>query len=273
MKSRILVACIGIPLLLVVLLLCPPICLPIVLAMLCALAVHELLYHTGYVKKASMLFFTDIVAVLVPFWYYFGCSTTGAVAILVLFLMALSGCAIASGQTVKFGQMGACLFSGVLIPMMLSTFVLLRDLPHAKFYLLLPFVSAFTSDAFALFAGMAFGKHKLAPVLSPKKTIEGSVGGFFGSVLCCILYGLVVNFGFHGAVNYAVLVLYGLVGSLVSQLGDLSFSYIKREFAIKDYGHLMPGHGGILDRFDSVIFCAPTTYVMVSLLPFFHFAF
>lgn len=271
MKSRILVACVGIPLLLAILLFCPPICLPIVLAVLCVRAVYELLFTTGYVRKPPLLIATGVVAVLVPFWYYFGCSTLGAVAVLLLFLMALCGCAISSGQTVTLGQMGACFLAGVLLPMLLATFVLMRDLPHAKFYLLLPFVSAFASDAFALFAGMAFGKHKLAPVLSPKKTIEGSVGGFLGAILCCVLYGIAVGIWFDGAANYAVLTLYGAVGSVVSQLGDLSFSYIKREFAIKDYGHLMPGHGGVLDRFDSVMFCAPMTYVMVCLLPFFHF--
>lgn len=271
MRSRILVACIGIPLLLVVLLVFPPICLAFVLALLCGIAVYELLWATGYVREGVLFVSSVLMAILVPFWYYFNCPTLGAVAALLVFLVAICVSAISSNQTITLGQMSAAFFAGVVIPMLLSTFVLMRDLPHAKFYLLLPFVSAFTSDAFALFAGMAFGKHKLAPVLSPKKTIEGSIGGFAGSVLCCILYGIVLNAAFGAYANYAGLVLYGLLGSLISQLGDLSFSYIKREFGIKDYGHLMPGHGGVLDRFDSVIFCAPMTYILVSVLPFFQF--
>lgn len=271
MKSRILVAVVGIPLLLVILLLTPPICLQIVVGLLSVLALYELLYATGYVRYFSMLVISAVAAFLVPFWCYFGPTVLGFVGICFLLLVGLCICAIASGQTVKLGQIGACFFAGIVIPLMLSTFVLMRDMPHARVYLLLPFVSAFTSDAFALFAGMAFGKHKLAPVLSPKKTIEGSVGGFVGSVACCVLYGMILQQSMGFVANFSVLVLYGLVGSLISQLGDLSFSYIKREFGIKDYGHLMPGHGGVLDRFDSVIFCAPATYLLVSVLPFFYF--
>ena len=134
-----------------------------------------------------------------------------------------------------------------------------------------PFVCAFTSDAFALFAGMRFGKHKLAPHLSPKKTVEGSVGGFLGAALCCVLYGLFISKVLGHAPVYWMLALYGLLGSLVSQLGDLSFSYIKRQYGIKDYGHLFREHGGVLDRFDSVTFCAPLTYLLLMIVPFFEY--
>ena len=122
-------------------------------------------------------------------------------------------------------------------------------------------------DAFALFAGMRFGKHKLAPHLSPKKTIEGSVGGFLGAALCCVLYGLVIGKVLGHAPVYWVLALYGLLGSLVSQLGDLSFSYIKRQYGIKDYGHLFREHGGVLDRFDSVLFITPAVYFIATYWP------
>ncbi len=271
MRNRVLVACIGIPLLLAVLLLFPPICLTLTLALLCGIAVYELLWATGFVRAGLLFVPSVIMAMLVPFWYYFNCSTLWAVAALFVFLVIVCIGAISSHQTITLGQISAAFFAGVVIPMMISTFVLMRDLPHARFYLLLPFVSAFTSDAFALFAGMAFGKHKLAPVLSPKKTVEGSIGGFAGSILCCVLYGIVLKIVFGAYSNYAGLVLYGFLGSLISQLGDLSFSYIKREFHIKDYGHLMPGHGGILDRFDSVVFCAPMTYLLISVIPFFQF--
>jgi phosphatidate cytidylyltransferase len=138
-----------------------------------------------------------------------------------------------------------------------------------KYYILLPFVSAFCSDAFALFAGMLFGKHKLAPELSPKKTVEGSIGGFAGSVLCVCLYAFIVNRVWGLTPHYGMLVVYGILGSAISQLGDLSFSYIKREYGIKDYGNIFPGHGGVLDRFDSVIFCAPLTATLLLLVPFF----
>ena len=130
----------------------------------------------------------------------------------------------------------------------------------------MPFVAAFLSDAFALCRN-ALWKHKLAPELSPKKTVEGAVGGFLGAVVSMLVYGAVLQLGVGKTVSYPVLALYGAVGRVVSQLGDLSFSYIKREYGIKDYGNILPGHGGVLDRFDSVIFCAPAIELLVRHLP------
>lgn len=115
---------------------------------------------------------------------------------------------------------------------------------------------------------MFFGKHKLAPQLSPKKTVEGAIGGAVAAPVCAMLYGLIFQFFVPGIIpSYPVLALYGFLGSIISQLGDLSFSFIKREFGIKDYSNLLPGHGGILDRFDSVIFCAPLIELLLYFLP------
>lgn len=271
MLTRVLFAVVGIPVLIAVLTVFPPVCLPFIMALLCAIAVYEVLGGTGKVHHKGVIALTMVVAALVPFWYYFGTSVTSAVTGVFVFLFLLSCMAMHSDHAVDFGQMGMSVFAGIVIPMMLSVFVLINDLDHPKVFILLPFFSAFGSDAFALFAGMAFGKHKLAPKLSPKKTIEGSVGGFMGSAVWCMIYGLIVQAIWGFKPNLLVLMLYGLFGSLVSQLGDLSFSYIKRETGIKDYGNIFPGHGGVLDRFDSVIFCAPFTYSMVALLPFFTF--
>lgn len=218
------------------------------------------------------MLYSAVFAVLVPFWYYFGCQMAWAVGALFLLMLLLFSEAIASKQRMKAEEIALCVFAAILIPMMLSVFVLMADAEHAKFYLLLPFVAAFTSDAFALFVGMSLGKHKLAPQLSPKKTVEGSVGGFLGAALCCAVYGIVVQLAFRMQPHYVMLVLYGLLGSLVSQLGDLSFSYIKREYGLKDYGHLFREHGGVLDRFDSVIFCAPLTYLLMNIIPFFQYS-
>ena len=115
---------------------------------------------------------------------------------------------------------------------------------------------------------MAFGKHKLAPTLSPKKTVEGAIGGVCGATAAAVLSGVLAGplFGVEGC-RLWVLAVYGVVGSVLSQLGDLSFSYIKREYGLKDFGDLFPGHGGVLDRFDSVLFCAPFVEIMLYLLP------
>ena len=261
MLGRILVAIVGVPLLIVILLFCPPVCLPVAFGALCGIGACELLQSTGAVKNKRAAFYSVVFSVGVPFWYYFGCQMIWAVGAMFLLMLLLFGEAIASKQRMKAEEIALCVFAAVLIPMMLSLFVLM-----------LPFVAAFTSDAFALFVGMGFGKHKLAPSLSPKKTVEGSVGGFLGAALFCTLYGVVVQTAFAVQPHYIVLVLYGLLGSFVSQMGDLSFSYIKREYGLKDYGHLFREHGGVLDRFDSVIFCAPLTYLLLSAVPFFQYS-
>lgn len=122
-------------------------------------------------------------------------------------------------------------------------------------------ISAFGTDIFAYFTGMAIGKHKLCPHISPKKSIEGSVGGAVASIVLCGI------FGYFFAEEYLVhCLLIGLLGGIVSQLGDLTASVFKRKMGIKDYGNLIPGHGGILDRFDSVLFTAPMVYYYIALV-------
>ena len=272
MLGRIMVALVGIPLLIVILFFSPVIVLTVAFSALCAIAAYELLGATQAVHNRRLVVYAALFSALVPLWYYFGCRIVGAVGGVFVLMLLLFGEAIASRQTMQVEEMAMTVFAALVVPSMLSVFVLMADLEHARLYMFLPFVCAFTSDAFALFAGMRFGKHKLAPHLSPKKTIEGSVGGFLGAALCCVLYGLFISKVLGHAPVYWVLALYGLLGSLVSQLGDLSFSYIKRQYGIKDYGHLFREHGGVLDRFDSVAFCAPLTYLLLMIVPFFEYS-
>lgn len=271
MASRILVAIVGIPLLLVILLLCPPICMAVAVGLLSAIGAYELMGSTGFLKQKAMLIPTCALAFCVPFWFYFGGNIPAAMGGGLLFLILVFSVAFASHETVTLGQIGGSVLAGAVIPAMFSAMLLLADLEHYRFYVLLPFVSAFCSDGAALFVGMKFGRRKLAPVLSPHKTVEGSAGGVLGSVLACLIYGIIVQTGTGAVAHLGVLLFYGLLGSAVSQFGDLAFSYIKREFGLKDYGRLFLAHGGVLDRFDSVIFCAPLTAVMADLLPFFQF--
>lgn len=271
MLGRIMVALVGIPLLIVILFFSPVIVLTVAFSALCAIAAYELLGATQAVHNRRLVVYAALFSALVPLWYYFGCRIVGAVGGVFVLMLLLFGEAIASRQTMQVEEMAMTVFAALVVPSMLSVFVLMADLEHARLYMFLPFVCAFTSDAFALFAGMRFGKHKLAPHLSPKKTVEGSVGGFLGAALCCVLYGLFISKVLGHAPVYWMLALYGLLGSLVSQLGDLSFSYIKRQYGIKDYGHLFREHGGVLDRFDSVTFCAPLTYLLLMIVPFLEY--
>jgi len=129
------------------------------------------------------------------------------------------------------------------------------------------FISAWGYETCAYLVGRAIGKHKMTPVLSPKKSIEGAVGGIIGSALIGALYGTIFKTNLTEFSNPAVFcAIIGACGGFISMFGDLSASAIKRQYQIKDYGNLIPGHGGIMDRFDSIIFTAPLIYILVTLL-------
>lgn len=133
-----------------------------------------------------------------------------------------------------------------------SAVVVLRNIDNfGRFLVLIPFVFSWVTDSFAYFCGRAFGKHKLIEAVSPKKTVEGAIGGFVFCAITAVLYGVIVAKAFGVTPNYLVLGIGGMVIGVVSQIGDLVMSAIKREQGVKDYGWMLPGHGGLLDRFDS----------------------
>ena len=155
-----------------------------------------------------------------------------------------------------------------LSPLMVITYIAKSELLWAA-VLLNAIMPAVMADTFALFGGKAFGKHKLCPDISPKKTVEGVVGGVVLNILVALLYAWLYVLYCKGAcrVHYGYVALLALLAAPVSVLGDLSFSLLKRSVQIKDFGTLIPGHGGMLDRFDSVIFVAPFAYLFAHFLP------
>ena len=159
-------------------------------------------------------------------------------------------------------QIMCAFFDVVYAPVMLSCIYLVRSLPYGIYSVWMIFISSWICDTCAYIVGMLIGKHKMAPVLSPKKSIEGAVGGLAGAALLGALYALAINRWGGTTVSPAEFALICFVGGMISMIGDLAASAIKRDHDIKDYGKLIPGHGGILDRFDSVIFTAPVIYFM-----------
>ena len=157
-------------------------------------------------------------------------------------------------------QVMAAFFGVVYVAVMLSFIYLTRNLPDGKFLVWLIFLCSWGCDTCAYCVGMLIGKHKMAPVLSPKKSIEGAVGGVVGAALLGMIYAAATQ---GKMAEYALIC---GVGALISMVGDLAASAIKRNQNIKDYGKLIPGHGGILDRFDSVIITAPVIYYLAKLI-------
>lgn len=176
----------------------------------------------------------------------------GVIASLVLIMCAYVFCYPAY----QAGQIMAAFFGIVYVGVMLSYIYQTRMLPGGQFHVWLIFLCSWGCDTCAYCVGVLIGKHKMAPVLSPKKSIEGAVGGVAGAVLLGVIYAFFTK---GGMVEYGIIC---GVGALISMVGDLAASAIKRNQGIKDYGKLIPGHGGILDRFDSVIFTAPVIYYL-----------
>ncbi len=164
-------------------------------------------------------------------------------------------------------QVMSSFFCYAYAPVMFAFIYQTRELAYGKYLVWMIFISSWICDTFAYLTGILIGKHKLTPKLSPKKSIEGAVGGVAGSALAGGLYGyfLVENVVAEQEVTW-IFVILSAAGAMISQVGDLAASAIKRNHEIKDYGHLIPGHGGIMDRFDSVIFTAPLIYALASLL-------
>lgn len=272
MKQRILVAVVGIPLLLFVLCWAPDWATLLLLAVLSVIGAHEFMHAVcGEVKTkrwwglaAAMNGFTIVIS-------YFKGRNNGIVMLDIWFLTAFIvltfACVVVEygkENALTFTDMTAIFTSGIAIPMALSCLMRLRMMPHGGGMVLIPLVAAFCSDSAALFAGMLFGKHKLAPLASPKKTVEGAIGGLVGGMVGMFLFRIIFFFCTVQKLNILWCIFIGLVGAALGQLGDLSFSVIKRQCGIKDYGRLLPGHGGVLDRFDSVIFAAPVIWLIVS---------
>lgn len=269
MKTRILVAVIGLPLLLAVLLLGPVWLLGIVVGAIAACSAWELVKCTEKGIKPRILCYTAVSAYVIPL--FSAIFDPGRVCSLVLFLLfAVLFCELMLSfreeQPMKLETVAVALLAGGVMPMLLSSIVKLALLENGRAYVLLPFVAAFLSDSGAYFIGIFFGKHKLTPRLSPNKTIEGSAGGFVCAIAAMIVYGLILK-AMDYEVNLAVMGVYGFLGSLACQLGDLSFSAVKRLCGVKDYGDLIPGHGGMLDRFDSMFWTAAMIQILVSWVP------
>ena len=282
MFKREMVAVVGIPFLLLVLAWAPEWATMVLLASMCGLGAYELMRAVGGEKGKRLLPVTCLTATLVPVCLYVMTGWAQAEltampvlplvqALAMLFVFLLFAYAIlhyGKESAIPFGSLTAALFGGLVFPLMLSCLLLLRMWPYmGKYFVFLPLCISFGSDTFALFAGMLFGKHKLAPLVSPKKTVEGAVGGILGGIFGVVLLNVIVsNLIRDPFMEPSHMLGFGIAGSIISQIGDLSFSVIKREFGVKDYGNLLPGHGGILDRFDSVTFVAPFVYLTLSIL-------
>lgn len=189
------------------------------------------------------------------------------VPMMVVYLLVMLAVYVLTFPTYSDKQIMAAFMDFFYVSVMLSFVYLIRNMEHGLVLVLLIFVSSWINDTCAYFVGRALGKHKMAPVLSPKKSIEGLIGGIVGAGVFGAVFGILFD-KYVDTMNYAPLLfaVVSAVGALPAVIGDLAASAIKRNNDIKDYGKLIPGHGGILDRFDSIIFTAPIIYYLLVYL-------
>lgn len=188
-------------------------------------------------------------------------------SLICLYLIYLLTITIFSKGTLRFEFIASVFTTIFYVVITFTSIVALRYTANGKYIYLLTFIGPWVSDTFAYFCGRLFGRHKLIPEVSPKKTVEGSIGGILFTALGFVIYGVIINTMSDSSVSpaYVSLAVTGMITAVISQIGDLAASLIKRNYGIKDYGFIFPGHGGVLDRFDSVLLTAPVLLIVSSL--------
>lgn len=278
MKTRIITAAVLIPISLCILIIFPPIVLTLVLSAISTTAAYEFLKATKTIKYKRTLIYTMVTATLIPPTIFISTLIPNATLVLlnvflpisfIFFSLLLIDVLLAQKGEIltKFRLIPLALCAGVLIPFLLSTLINLKTMPYGNLLVMLPVIISILTDSGAYFTGIAIGKRKPFPKISPKKTTEGFIGGIIIGTFATVVYATIIANTTPLNVIIPATALFGLIGSITTEIGDLSFSLIKRKCDIKDYGTLIPGHGGILDRLDGMILCAPTVYLLISLIP------
>jgi phosphatidate cytidylyltransferase len=265
--ARIAVAAVAVPALVAVLFFCPYWASALLVCAISTLSARELVYAAG-LGGETFVALPIAFAVLSSLTPVMG---GGDAPLRAALLLALSATAFTRAATLygtiwskSAGQIFCVVFAGAVMPGMLADLTRLRMMDEGRVYVLFPFVAAFTTDAGAYFTGLFFGKRHAFPRVSPSKTVEGCVGGALVGIACCLLYAALATRLTAAAFPLSTALPAGIACAVMTQLGDLAFSFVKREYNIKDFGGILPGHGGILDRFDSMVFAAPTAYLIIS---------
>lgn len=282
MKTRLLTAAVGVPLALAILIASAylPFIFYATFFVLCMIGIYEALKSTGANQTKIIYVPCFVYGAVVMVSPFFGLAAVIMPASLI-FLFVMFGILLKKHETLRIETLCTAMILTMFVsfPFMVGELIfgsIASKTDGAAAYsggvVLVAYcvIVAWVADGGAYFIGRAFGKHKLAPVISPKKTIEGAVGGFVTSIILSLavayIYADVLDY-LPDSLNYVNLAIISAVCIVMSMFGDISFSAIKRQYGVKDFGNLLPGHGGVLDRFDSVLFVCPTFYLLNFVLP------
>ena len=267
MKTRIVAGVTLASLLFLVVLVLPKEVAAVTMGILQAVASYELLYRTRLVTKPRLVICCAAMAFAIAIWSFYEAVHAYFVLLMLVFFLLMFSEMMRDHVKMRFETLSMCFVGGLVVPYLMSAVVRILSMNLGRYVILIPFLIACCCDAGAYFVGVKFGKHKLAPVVSPNKTIEGALGGLAVGVLAMLLYTFILDVPLRFNVSYGAAIVYGIFGCLVGELGDLCFSVIKRQTGIKDYGNLIPGHGGVLDRFDSILAVAPLVEALLLIMP------
>ena len=249
---------------------------PIALAALSLMAAYEILRVIGVDKQWLVSVPAYIFAPILPFACFFVTDGMSYVYLLTIaglmffYLIYLMGVAVFSKGKISVALISEVFFTVTYVVVSFSSLSLIRyiDEQTGLYRLFLVFIAAWMTDTCAYLVGSCMGKHKLIPEISPKKTVEGAIGGIVGALFGYLIFGLILDLAVEGLkVNYITLAVFAVILSVVSQIGDLIASLIKREHGVKDYSNLLPGHGGIMDRFDSILAVSTILLILTLIVP------
>ncbi len=232
----------------------------VVLGIVSLIGLYELYRVFNVERSVGIAGYAACVVFYLNMWFQF---LPDVMMMILLFLIVCMCFFVFGYPRFQFSQIIGVFFGFFYVAVMLSCVYLTRNIAGGTYLVWLIFISAWGCDTCAYCGGMLFGKHKMTPKLSPKKTVEGAIGGVVGAFLLAIIYWLIFHYWMGTDWKYMLLMaVVCAAGALVAMLGDLAASAIKRQYDVKDFGRLIPGHGGIMDRFDSVIFVAPVIYLL-----------
>ncbi len=274
MKQRIISALVGIALLIFILVVRDTFIFNLAVALLAAMAVTEIL-HCVNIRRLSIYIPCIVFSVAVPF--IITISGISLLAIAIIFSLTMLIIYLKNHDIIRYETVSMSVVTSFFVSVSFGSLICLKDVSRlfptcfekadGLFLLMMVLICSWATDSGAYFTGIFLGKHKLAPTISPKKTIEGAIGG----IIVCVLVNILSAFIFDRYIFQTPHISYWVVGilsvflSVVGMLGDLNASLIKRNFNAKDFGHIMPGHGGVMDRFDSVSFVAPVLYAIIMI--------
>jgi phosphatidate cytidylyltransferase len=262
--TRLITTAIGVVILISVLLFSHTAILDIGVMALIAIAMWEIFSTMGYWKNKALSIICFAFAIFMPLFSYFPAYVrSGAVYVLIIFLFCLL---LLHHESMSVEQIGIAFLFTYFLPLALTTIISIRRLPNGEHLIYLAFMIPWLSDSSAYIFGRLFGKKKMCPAISPNKTIVGAVSGIIGGGIGSplIFMGVMMFFFDHRVINLIPLLLCCLLCAGIAEIGDLSASIIKRRYEVKDFGNLFPGHGGVMDRFDSVIFVMPLFYTFLK---------